>query len=280
MGGIFFQQAGYSLIETLVVVFSFLGLGILIEVAFRRIVSSNIPSPSGWNRIFNCKCTAVIIFFQGSFELILFMPLYWLASKIVALSHGPLFASRPGIPFALSVALLSSIVGDFFYYWYHRSLHSSRWLWPMHELHHEDEHMNVTTALRFHWVESIAENAVQILPAAFLPRPLVTIPLLYLLRYVRTIFEHLAIPLHVGPFNRLLASPANHRIHHSKLPEHFNRNFAAVWPFWDVIFGTYIAPIPGEYPPTGLISGKVSKSVKEAFWSPLEVASKPISDET
>jgi sterol desaturase/sphingolipid hydroxylase (fatty acid hydroxylase superfamily) len=150
----------------------------------------------------------------------------------------------------------------------------------MHELHHEDEHMNVTTALRFHWVESIAENAVQILPAAFLPRPLVTIPLLYLLRYVRTIFEHLAIPLHVGPFNRLLASPANHRIHHSKLPEHFNRNFAAVWPFWDVIFGTYIAPIPGEYPPTGLISGKVSKSVKEAFWSPLEVASKPISDET
>jgi hypothetical protein len=47
-----------------------------------------------------------------------------------------------------------------------------------------------------------------------------------------------------------------------------------------VIFGTYYAPKHGEYPPTGLISGKVTKSVKDAFWSPLEVASKPISDQS
>jgi hypothetical protein len=100
----FFQQAGYSIVEMLVIVFSFLGLGILIEVAFRRI--SNIPSPSNWNRIFNCKCTAVLVVLQGSVELILFMPVYWLAFKIEAFSHGPFFRLRSGIPFALLVALL------------------------------------------------------------------------------------------------------------------------------------------------------------------------------
>jgi len=268
----FFLNLSYGLIETLLIVFSFIGLGILIEVAFRRIVP-NIPSPSGWNRLFNCKCIAVLTVFQGSIEVLLFMPAYWLAFKIQALSP-PLIASHPGIPFALWVALLSSVVGDFIYYWYHRWQHTSRWLWPMHELHHEDEHVNVTTAFKFHWMDTIALHIVQVLPAIFLPRPLVTIPLLNLVRYARVTFEHLAIPLHLGPFNRLIASPANHRIHHSKLPDHFNKNFAAVWPFWDVIFGTYAAPKHREYPPTGLISGKVSKSVKDALWAPLEVGPK------
>jgi sterol desaturase/sphingolipid hydroxylase (fatty acid hydroxylase superfamily) len=273
-----FQQASYSIILRLGIAFLLIGLGIIIEVAFRRVVSSDIASPSGWNRIFNCKCTAIIIVFQGSFELILFMPVSRLAFEIAALSPGPLIRARPGIPFALSVALLSSLVGDFVYYWFHRWQHSFRWLWPMHELHHEDEDMNVTTGLKTHWVDSIALRAVLVLPAVFLPNPFVTIPLLYFVAYVRTAFEHLAIPLHLGPFNRLFTSPANHRIHHSTLPEHFNKNFAAVWPFWDVMFGTYCAPKHGEYPPTGVLSGKVSRSLKDALWAPLEVARKTISD--
>jgi sterol desaturase/sphingolipid hydroxylase (fatty acid hydroxylase superfamily) len=261
----FFLDAGHSLLQTLVIVFSLLGLGVLIEIAYRRI--AEIPSPSRWNRVFNCKCTAVVVIFQGTIELILFMPLFWLAFKFGE-KYGPLFSSRPGITFALLMALLASIVGDFFYYWFHRLCHISRWFWPMHELHHEDEHMNVTTAFRFHWVESITQGAVQVLPAALLPRPMVVIPILFFMRYARTLFEHLAIPLHLGP---VVTSPATHRLHHSVLPEHFNKNFAAVWPFWDVIFGTYCSPKRGEYPPTGLLSGKVSKNLKEAFWGPLEV---------
>lgn len=248
----------------------------MLETASRRAASSRtIPLPSGWNRIFNCKCTAVILLFQGSIEFIVLMPIFFAASKAAALAHAPLFASRPGIRFALAMALLSSIVGDFSYYWVHRWQHWSRWGWPMHELHHEDEHMNVTTAYRFHWVESMVQNIVHILPAVFLPRAMVTIPLLYLAGCFRTLFEHLAIPIYLGPLNRLIANPANHRIHHSKLPEHFNKNFAAVWPFWDVIFGTYCAPKRGEYPPTGLVSGKVSKTVKDALWGPLQTEVRP-----
>jgi sterol desaturase/sphingolipid hydroxylase (fatty acid hydroxylase superfamily) len=206
----------------------------------------------------------------------MFMPVYWLAFKLEAFSGGPLIRQRPGILFALSIALLSSVAGDFFYYWFHRWEHASRWGWPMHQLHHEDEHVNATTAFKFHWIDGAALHAVQVLPAIFLPSPFVTIPLLYFGRFVRVTFEHLAIPLHLGPFSWLFTNPANHRIHHSTLPEHVNKNFAAVWPFWDVIFGTYAAPKHGEYPPTGLYSGKVSKSVKEAFWSPLEVSDKEI----
>lgn len=272
---LFFQHAFYSMMETLGIVFTFIALGILIEFAFRRFARSDAPHPSRWNRIFNCKCALFIVIFQGTVELVLFLPAYWFSFKIAATQGSPFLASRPGIGFALWMALVSSLVGDFLYYWVHRWQHNSRWLWPIHELHHEDENMNVTSAGKFHWLDSITMHILLVVPAIFLPRPLTTIPMLYVLRSARTAFEHLAIPLHFGQLNWLITSPSGHRIHHSKLPEHENSNFAAVWPIWDVLFGTYVAPRGREYPPTGVYAGKVTKSLKEAFWGPLVVAKKP-----
>ena len=42
-----------------------------------------------------------------------------------------------------------------------------------------------------------------------------------------------------------------HCIHHSILDEHKDKNFAQFFPFIDVIFGTYFAPIKNEFPATG-----------------------------
>jgi sterol desaturase/sphingolipid hydroxylase (fatty acid hydroxylase superfamily) len=56
----------------------------------------------------------------------------------------------------------------------------------------------------------------------------------------------------------LLSSPQYHRIHHSILPEHQNRNFAVWFPVWDILFRTAYAPRPGEYPPTGVDGVEVS----------------------
>jgi sterol desaturase/sphingolipid hydroxylase (fatty acid hydroxylase superfamily) len=42
------------------------------------------------------------------------------------------------------------------------------------------------------------------------------------------------------------ASPAHHHIHHSCHPDHLDRNFAFIFPFWDVLFGTYHMPETNE----------------------------------
>jgi sterol desaturase/sphingolipid hydroxylase (fatty acid hydroxylase superfamily) len=47
-----------------------------------------------------------------------------------------------------------------------------------------------------------------------------------------------------------------HRIHHSREPQHRDRNLAFIFPLWDVLFGTYYHPHPTEYPATGLASGE------------------------
>jgi sterol desaturase/sphingolipid hydroxylase (fatty acid hydroxylase superfamily) len=68
-------------------------------------------------------------------------------------------------------------------------------------------------------------------------------------------FNHANIRLRLGPLTPILCGPQYHRIHHSRLPEHQDKNFAALFPVIDMMFGTYHRPSRDEFPPTGLISG-------------------------
>ena len=45
-----------------------------------------------------------------------------------------------------------------------------------------------------------------------------------------------------GALAYLWGCPAHHQIHHSYRPKHINKNFAFMFPVWDVIFGTYVMP--------------------------------------
>ena len=59
------------------------------------------------------------------------------------------------------LALTSAIVGwDFIYYWNHRFMHESRYMWAVHVVHHSSEHYNLSTALR----QPVAEALGTFLP--------------------------------------------------------------------------------------------------------------------
>jgi len=57
-----------------------------------------------------------------------------------------------------------------------------------------------------------------------------------------------------------LNTPAYHRIHHSASAEHFDVNFAAILPIFDVMLGTYRPARPGERPVTGLDTGRIPRT--------------------
>ena len=69
---------------------------------------------------------------------------------------------------------------------------------------------------------------------------------------------HANLRLGFGPLTPLIAGPQLHRIHHSALPEHRDRNFSMLFPIIDIVFGTYYRPRPDEYPPTGTAGDKVN----------------------
>jgi sterol desaturase/sphingolipid hydroxylase (fatty acid hydroxylase superfamily) len=149
------------------------------------------------------------------------------------------------------------LIYDFAYYWFHRAQHRLRWLWSQHKLHHSDPSLNVTTSLRHHWLENSLRVFFMTLPMAVLfdLTPTFSAGVAFVLSFWG-FYIHTNLNLHFGAFNRVLCSPQLHRLHHSMREEHQDRNFAAIFPIYDILFGTYAAPRRGDVPETGLISGE------------------------
>jgi hypothetical protein len=82
------------------------------------------------------------------------------------------------------------------------------------------------------------------------------------------VFIHANLRLSLGPVSPVVAGPQLHRIHHSLEPRHRDRNYAAFFPLWDVLFGSYYAPKRDEYPRTGLATGERVTSIGQALWLP------------
>ena len=66
-------------------------------------------------------------------------------------------------------------------------------------------------------------------------------------------------------------SPQVHRIHHSRLPEHRDRNFAQYFPVIDRVFGSFYAPRRNEFPPTGAQGLASNASIFTAMIRPVYV---------
>jgi sterol desaturase/sphingolipid hydroxylase (fatty acid hydroxylase superfamily) len=154
-------------------------------------------------------------------------------------------------------------------YLFHRAQHSIPTLWVMHSLHHSDENFNVSTTTRHHWAEFLMKAATIYLAVGILFKVNVTILGVYSLVSFYNYISHMNIDLGFGRYSFLLNSPRFHRLHHSRLAQHFDKNFAALFPIYDVIFGTYMNPVKGECPPTGLDSHEAPASLIGAYAWPL-----------
>ncbi len=151
------------------------------------------------------------------------------------------------------VILFYIFILDFFFYWYHRAEHSFSWLWPIHELHHSDRELNITTSYRTYWLERPLQALFVGLPASIAIGSF-TVAYAYALVMLTAweFFTHANLRLNLRFLTPFVCGPHLHRIHHSRLPEHQNKNFAQYYPFIDILFGTYYRPKENEFPETGL----------------------------
>ena len=169
----------------------------------------------------------------------------------------------------LFLAFITLFVFDFFYYWFHRLQHEWTWLWPQHKLHHSDHSVNVTTGNRHHWLEEIIRVVLIIVPMSLLFN--IKAPTLMLITFWMTFwgyFIHMNLRLKLGPLTPVIGGPQLHRIHHSVLPHHKNKNYAAFFPIYDIVFGSYCPPEKNEFPKTGLHTGQRLDTLRMAMFSP------------
>lgn len=148
------------------------------------------------------------------------------------------------VPYAVAF-LLNFVAIDYLYYWNHRLLHS-RWLWPVHAVHHTPQRMDVFIASRntlwsplliiYVWVNGLFIFLLND-PAPYILSAAITASL--------DLWRHTPFAPKPGSFfHRLLSviliTPHEHSWHHSS--DRTDKNFGANLSVWDRIHGTYHSP--------------------------------------
>jgi sterol desaturase/sphingolipid hydroxylase (fatty acid hydroxylase superfamily) len=127
---------------------------------------------------------------------------------------------------------------DFLYYWSHRASHQVPFMWASHVVHHNSPKLNLSTGMRNSWVGGYFDWVFFVPLAALGFHPLA----IGVVQAVGTTWDFLThspyLPSH-PLLDFFFNSPSNHRVHHSKSPEHADKNLGGLLIIWDRMFGTY-----------------------------------------
>ena len=136
-------------------------------------------------------------------------------------------------------AQLAAILGwDFIYYWNHRFMHESRYMWAIHVVHHSSERYNLSTALR----QPVADILGTFVPYGLLSLVGVQPDLILQARELNLLYQywiHTETIDRLGPFEKVLNTPSHHRVHHGSNQRYIDRNHGSILIVWDRLFGTF-----------------------------------------
>jgi len=189
------------------------------------------------------------------------------ALLVLPLLHGwagPSLLQGARLPFWAGFAIFL-LVKDLGEYFFHRAQHRIPFLWAMHALHHSDPEMAALTAQRHFWGDQLLKQLTIWPVAVMVIAPTPAMLGAYGLVSLWNFLTHADLSLDFGRWSWVINSPAYHRRHHSRLPEHYDSNFAALLPIFDVICGSYHQP--QGFPPTGL--ARAPQSLGEVLIWPL-----------
>ncbi|WP_296944513.1 sterol desaturase family protein [uncultured Massilia sp.] len=165
--------------------------------------------------------------------------------------------------------VVAVIVGEFFYYWFHRAQHSNRILWAFHAEHHALREMSAWNS-NHHFTEEILRIPFVIIPSSLLIHldPGFAPAIVWLLIGVQGQYIHSHTRLNLGPLRYVVADNRFHRIHHSVEREHWNTNFGSFTSVWDIVFRTARFPRKDEWPDTGIDEHDEAKTLREFLFRP------------
>jgi sterol desaturase/sphingolipid hydroxylase (fatty acid hydroxylase superfamily) len=147
---------------------------------------------------------------------------------------------------------------EFFYYWYHRFSHTTRWFWAGHSPHHSPNQLNLSAAYRLGWLGRLTGSTLFFTPLVLLGFTPTVVLTALVLNLLYQFWLHADWVPRLGWFEGIFNTPSNHRVHHARNPEYLDANFGGVLVVFDRLFGTYIperADVPCDY---GTITPTVS----------------------
>lgn len=140
--------------------------------------------------------------------------------------------------------IVAVLILDLAIWFQHVVSHRYPVLWRLHQVHHADRDVDVTTALRFHPIEIALSMVWKIVVVFATGASVVAVVLFEVVLNVASMFNHANVRLsdrQDSALRRIVVTPDMHRVHHSVHRDEHNTNFGFCLSIWDKVFGTYAA---------------------------------------
>jgi sterol desaturase/sphingolipid hydroxylase (fatty acid hydroxylase superfamily) len=141
------------------------------------------------------------------------------------------------------VGVLASSLGS---YLFHRLTHVHPWLWLVHGVHHVEGKVNVGNNGVNHVLDVFGRRVLAQMPLICLGLSEPSIFVVAIFSTMQGYFVHANIDVRLGWLNYVVATPEQHRLHHSRdLGE--AGNYGSDIPLWDLLFRSFTWA-PGRQP--------------------------------
>lgn len=168
--------------------------------------------------------------------------------------------------------LAALLVNDVGAYWVHRWQHHNRFLWRFHAVHHSAKQVDWLVNTRAHPIDLVTERLGGLVPVYLCGlgsptggefQPVAALVMIF--GTLWTFFIHANVWWRLGPLEWLISTPAFHHWHHTN-DAHRDRNFAAIFPWLDRLFGTNY--LPKNFPPVYGIDAPMAETLLGQFVDP------------
>lgn len=140
------------------------------------------------------------------------------------------------------VGFLTLLLRGFVSFFTHYLAHRIPFFWRIHRVHHLDTEMDVSTTVRFHPFEFVINSIVGLPIVLIFGFPVWGLMLYELFDIIVTLISHsnTSLPQNAEKVVRyFIVTPDLHRVHHSSYRPETDSNYSAVFPIWDILFGTF-----------------------------------------
>ncbi len=170
------------------------------------------------------------------------------------------------LPFIAGL-FLAFFTTDLFQYWAHRIFHNHVYLWRFHSVHHSTKNMDWLAGSRTHFMDIFFTRAMTFIPLYILGFSPSVFSAYIIFIAIHAVLIHSNTRINFGFIKYIFTTPQYHHWHHCDDPRYYGKNFAAIFPFIDRIFGTYY--LPGKEWPngTGLLEAEYPKGfIKQSVY--------------
>lgn len=147
------------------------------------------------------------------------------------------YADVPGGVTIFGEVLASLLLYDFMYYFLHRGMHHPKLMKYVHGVHHFVRFPTSSESIYLHPLENVAGLGLLCLAMVIIgPVSWVSFLVIFFVHSTANILVHSNLVLPYRGFKLFNFWAKKHDLHHGK---HLNRNYASIFPFWDLMFDTY-----------------------------------------